>query len=149
MNISRTWVQRVIGKGHFIKSNGANTTVDVFNGFSKSYSRTINFQIVLLLGVTADSELEFCKRAMEKCEVQLKLSSNRHVQKGGASEISNRLVQNYIRCYFSYHEDDGMSYYLPLRLLIVHLSQTILASLHLSCIQDGCGRHLLNFMSNT
>jgi len=43
---------------------------------------------------------------MERSGIQLKMSSSRHPQTDGASEIMNRMIENYIRCYCSYHQDD-------------------------------------------
>lgn len=43
---------------------------------------------------------------MKLCGAQLKMSSSRHPQTDGASEVMNRMVENYIRCYCSYHQDD-------------------------------------------
>ena len=49
---------------------------------------------------------KFWKRLMELCGVKLKMSTSRHPQTDGASEIMNRMVENYIRCYCSYHQND-------------------------------------------
>ena len=43
---------------------------------------------------------------MKLCGVQLKMSSSRHPQTNGASEIMNRMIENYLRCYCSYHQND-------------------------------------------
>ena len=42
---------------------------------------------------------------MELCGVKLKMSTSRHPQTDGASEIMNRMVKNYLRCYYNYHQD--------------------------------------------
>ena len=43
---------------------------------------------------------------MELCGYKLKMSSSRHPQTDGSSEIMNRLVENYLRCYCNYHQDN-------------------------------------------
>lgn len=43
---------------------------------------------------------------MKLCGVQLKMTSSRHPQTDGASEIMNRMIENYLRCYCSYHQND-------------------------------------------
>lgn len=43
---------------------------------------------------------------MKLCNVQLKLSTTRHPQTDGSSEVMNRLVENYLRSYCSYPQDD-------------------------------------------
>lgn len=44
----------------------------------------------------------FWKRLMELIDVQLKMSTSRHPQTDGISEIGNRMVENYLRCYCNY-----------------------------------------------
>ena len=43
---------------------------------------------------------------MERSGIQLKLSFSRHPQSDGASEIMKQMVENYIRCYCSYQQED-------------------------------------------
>ncbi len=43
---------------------------------------------------------------MDICGVKLKMSSSRNVQTDGASEVMNRMVENYLRCYCSHHWND-------------------------------------------
>ncbi len=43
---------------------------------------------------------------MEICGVKLKISSILHPQTDSASKIMNRMVENYLRCYCNYHQDD-------------------------------------------
>lgn len=43
---------------------------------------------------------------MKRGGINLKISSRRHVQTNSASEIMTKMVENYIRCYISYDEDD-------------------------------------------
>ena len=43
---------------------------------------------------------------MELCGIKLKMSTSRHPQADGLSEIMNRMVENYIRCYCNYHQNN-------------------------------------------
>lgn len=47
----------------------------------------------------------FLKRLIELCGVQLKISSNRRPQSDGVLDIMNRMVDNYLWFYWSYHSD--------------------------------------------
>lgn len=43
---------------------------------------------------------------MALSDIQLKMSSSRHPQKDGASEITNCMVENYLQCFCSYYQDN-------------------------------------------
>ncbi len=43
---------------------------------------------------------------MELCGIKLKMSSSRHPQTDGASEVMNRMVENYLGCYCWYLQND-------------------------------------------
>lgn len=43
---------------------------------------------------------------MKLCDVQVRLSSSHHPQTDGSSEIMNRMIENYLRCYCSFNHQD-------------------------------------------
>ena len=43
---------------------------------------------------------------MEFCGVKLKMSASRHPRTDGTSEIKKRMVENYLRSYCTYHQND-------------------------------------------
>ena len=43
---------------------------------------------------------------MELCGVKLEISSSRHPQADGSSEMMNRMVENCLQCYCNYHQND-------------------------------------------
>lgn len=43
---------------------------------------------------------------MKLCGVKLKMSSSRHPQTDGSSEIMNRMIENYLRCYCNFHQNN-------------------------------------------
>lgn len=46
----------------------------------------------------------FCKHLMHCCGIQLKMSTSRHPQTDGSTEIMNRMIGNYLRCYCAFHQ---------------------------------------------
>ena len=49
---------------------------------------------------------DFWKTLMNICGVNLKMSTSSHPQTDGSSEIMNRMVENYLRCYCNFHQDN-------------------------------------------
>eukprot|EP00171_Calliarthron_tuberculosum_P000149 IDg149t1 len=49
---------------------------------------------------------KFWSELMSQCGVRLKMSSSYHAQTDGSSEIMNRMLENYLRCYCNYHQTD-------------------------------------------
>lgn len=43
---------------------------------------------------------------MHLCGIKLQMSTSSHPQTDGASEIMNRMAENYLRCYCNYHPND-------------------------------------------
>lgn len=48
----------------------------------------------------------FWEELMKLCGVNLRMSSAKHPQTDGASEVMNRMLENYIRCFCNYEQDD-------------------------------------------
>jgi hypothetical protein len=49
---------------------------------------------------------KFWQTLMDLYGIKLKMSTSRHPQTDGSSEIMNRMLENYLRCYCSYRQDD-------------------------------------------
>lgn len=56
--------------------------------------------------IVSDRDPKFLKRLMELIGVQLKISTSRHPQTDGSSEIMNPMFKNYLRCYCNYKQDN-------------------------------------------
>lgn len=101
-----TWVDRLTRRVHFIPSCTTDTAVDVAYAF---FERIFS-QYGLPDNTVSDPDQKFVskfwKHLMSHCQVKLKTSTSRHPQTDGASEVMNRMVENYIRCYCSYHQND-------------------------------------------
>lgn len=66
------------------------------------------------------------------------MSSNQHLHTGGATAIMYRIAENYISCYFAYHQDD-CDEQLPVIVFAynMHTDHMISAYHYLSWIEDG------------
>lgn len=42
---------------------------------------------------------------MKYCDIKLKMSTSRHPQTDGATEIMNHMIGNYLRCYCGFNQD--------------------------------------------
>ena len=80
--------------------------VDVAGTFFKN----IFSQHCLPANIVSDRDPKFVSRLwkhlMKLCDIQMKISSSRHPKTDGASEVINRMIENYLRCYCSYHQND-------------------------------------------
>ncbi len=77
----------------------SDTAVDVANSFFSNLFKHHGMPD----GIVSDRDPEFTSkfwnRLMDLWGVKLKMSSSRHPQTDGASEVMNRMVENYLRCY--------------------------------------------------
>ena len=101
-----TWVDRLSRRVHFIPSKESDTAVDVANAFFKNVFKNHGMPDSIVSDRDPKFKSKFWQRLMELCGVKLKMSTSRHPQTDGASEIMNRMVENYLRCYCNYHQDD-------------------------------------------
>ena len=101
-----TWVDRLSRRVNFVKSKTTDTSIEVADTFFSNIFKHHGMPDSIVSDRDSKFTSEFWKRLMELCGVQLKMSSSRHPQTDGASEIMNRMVENYLRCYCSYHQDD-------------------------------------------
>jgi len=101
-----TWVDRLTRRVHFVRCKTSDNAVDVANAFFANIFKLHGLPDSIVSDRDSKFTSEFWKRLMKLAGVQLKMSSSRHPQTDGASEIMNRMVENYLRCYCSYHQDD-------------------------------------------
>ena len=105
-NCITTWVDRLSRRVHFIPSNEGDTAVDSANAFFSNIFKLHGLPDSIVSDRDPKFTSKFWKRLMELCGVKLKMSTSRHPQTDGASEIMNRMVENYIRCYCNYHQNN-------------------------------------------
>ena len=101
-----TWVDRMTRRVHFLKCKGTDTAVETANAFFSNIFKLHGLPDSIVSDRDPKFTSEFWKRLMQLSGIQLKMSSSRHPQTDGASEIMNRMVENYLRCYCSYHQNN-------------------------------------------
>ena len=101
-----TWVDRLSRRVHFIPSKEEDTAVDSANSFFANIFKLHGIPDSIVSDRDPKFTSKFWKRLMELCGIKLKMSTSRHPQTDGLSEIMNRMVENYIRCYCNYHQND-------------------------------------------
>lgn len=91
---------------YFAKHKSTYPIVDVTNVFFENISKHHG----LLDSTMSDLDNKFCskfwKKLMKESGVRLKISSSKHSQANGASEIICQTVKNYICCYCSYRKSN-------------------------------------------
>lgn len=102
----QTWVDRLTRRVHFVPSHEIDTAVDVANSYFSNLFRNYGLPDSIVSDRDPKFTSKFWKRLMELCGVKLKMSSSRHPQSDGSSEIMNRMIENYLRCYCNYHQDN-------------------------------------------
>ena len=101
-----TWVDRLTRRVHFLKAKGTDTAEDTANAFFANIFKHHGLPDNVVSDRDSKFTSKFWGRLMELCGVKLKMSTSRHPQTDGSSEIMNRMVENYLRCYCSYHQND-------------------------------------------
>lgn len=101
-----TWVDRLTRRVHFIPCTVNDTAVDTANSFFSNIFKLHGFPDNIVSDRDPKFTSKFWTRVMELCGVKLKMSTSRHPQTDGASEVMNRMIENYLRCYCSYHQND-------------------------------------------
>ena len=96
-------MDRLSKRVHFIPSKDSDTAVDVANSFFKNMFPYHGMPDSIVSDRDPKFKSKFWKRLMQLLGVQLKMSTSRHPQNDGSSEIMNRMVENYLRFYCNYH----------------------------------------------
>lgn len=96
-----TYVDRFTKRVHFAASKCSDTAVDVAYAFYNNIFRYHGLPDSIISDRGPKFIAQFWTHLMDLCGVKLKMSSRWHSQTTGSSEIMNRMVENYIRCYCS------------------------------------------------
>lgn len=101
-----TYVDRFSKRIHLIPSKGSDTATDVADDFFKHIFRLHGLPDSLISNRDHKFTSKFWSRLMHCCGIRLKMSTSRHPQTDGSTEIVNRMVGNYLRCYCSFKQND-------------------------------------------
>jgi hypothetical protein len=105
-NCITTWVDRLSRRVQFIPSRSSDTAVDD----AKSFYCHVFKQHGLPDEIVYDRDPKFTSKfwqvLMGLLGIKLKMSTTRHPQTDGSLDFMNRMVENYLRCYCSYRQDD-------------------------------------------
>lgn len=91
---------------HLVGSDETDTAVDVANCFFDNIFRLHG----ILDSIVTDRDPKFTSQfwppLMNRCGIQQKMSTSRHPQTDGSTKIMNRIVENYLRCYCSFNQNN-------------------------------------------
>lgn len=99
----KDWLTKRI---HLVQSRTTNKADDVVKSFFENIFRLHGLPDSIVSDRDPRFTSRFWSQLMELCEVQLKMSTNKHSQTGGSTEIMKRMVANFLRCYVIPHHRD-------------------------------------------
>lgn len=101
-----TWVDRLSRRVHFIPCRGTDTAVDTVACFFESIFKHHGLPDNVVSDRDPKFTSKFWTHLMHLCGIRTQMSTSNHPQTDGASEVMNRMVENFLRCYCSYRQDD-------------------------------------------
>lgn len=101
-----TWVDRLSRRVRFIACKDTDKAQDVALSFFTQIFPHHGLPDAIISDRDPKFTSQFWEELMKLCGVQLRMSSSKHPQTDGASEVMNRMVENYIRCFCNYEQND-------------------------------------------
>lgn len=101
-----TFVDRFSKRVRFVASRGTDSATDVADCFFTNIFRLHGLPDSIVSNRDPKFTSKFWSHLMLCCGIQLKVSTSRHPQTDGSTEIMNRMLGNYLRCYCSFHQHD-------------------------------------------
>jgi hypothetical protein len=89
-----TWVDRLSRRVHFVPSKSKDTAVDCAKNFFRDVFKNHGLPDNIVSDRDSKFTSMFWKTLMELCGITLKMSTSRHPQTDGSSEIMNRMIEN-------------------------------------------------------
>ena len=91
---------------HFLSCTTNDTAEDTANAFFSNIFKNHGMPDSIASDRDPKFTFKFWDHLMKLCGVKLKMSTRKHPQTDGATEIMNRMVENYLRCYCSYYQNE-------------------------------------------
>lgn len=82
---------------HLIPGNSSDTAIDVSHDFLTHIFKQHGIMDKIFSDTDPNFTSKFCDRLTELCGVKLNMSYSSHPKTAGASEVMNRMVENYLR----------------------------------------------------
>lgn len=101
-----TFVDRFSKHVHFIFSQGVDTAPDAAKAFYECVFRQHGLPDSIVSDRDPKFKFKFWQELLGLCDVQLAMYTSHHPQTDGASEVMNRMIENYLRCYCGLQQDD-------------------------------------------
>ena len=101
-----TYVDRLSRRVHFLPCKSDDTALDVAKSFFDNIFKLHGLPDELVSDRDPKFTSNFWKNLMKLCGIKTKMSTSHHPQTDGISEVMNRMVGNYLRCYCSLNQKD-------------------------------------------
>lgn len=101
-----TYVDRFSKRVRFIPSKGSDTAMEAAADFYEHIFRLHGLPNCIVSDRDPKFTSKFWSSLMDLCGVKIRISTSHHPQTDGASEIMNRMVENYLRCYCDHQQDE-------------------------------------------
>eukprot|EP00737_Agarophyton_chilense_P002170 gb/GEZJ01002467.1/.p1 GENE.gb/GEZJ01002467.1/~~gb/GEZJ01002467.1/.p1 ORF type:complete len:321 (-),score=19.04 gb/GEZJ01002467.1/:658-1620(-) len=101
-----TWVDRLSRRVRFVACKETDKATDIAQVFFRNIFPHHGLPDSLISDRDPRFVSAFWKALMDLCGVESRMSSARHPQTDGASEVMNRMIEKYIRCFCSFEQTD-------------------------------------------
>ena len=105
-----TWVDRLSRRIHLIPSHTSDNALHTAKGFFDTIYRHHGLPDEILSDRDSKFVSRFWTELMRLAGVTLRISSSHHPQTDGSTEVMKKMVENYLRCFTNYHQNDWDEY---------------------------------------
>lgn len=101
-----TYVDRFSKRVHFIPTSATASSKKVAQDFFDTIFKIHGLPDSIVSDRDPRFTANFWRELMSLCDIKTKMSTSHHPQTDGSSEITNRMIENYLRCFCSHNQDD-------------------------------------------